>query len=74
MVTDWRQDENNAKILLYSNGPGRVVIQGQWHFPTYAGAAYGQWLDVQNAMLIVEMKHRETMNAKEAAALEGAAG
>lgn len=75
MVTDWRRDENvTFERWVYSNGPGMVEkapVEGGRYTPTYDTLEYGQWANLQNAMLIVEMKHREVTLAAEVKEVEG---
>lgn len=70
MVTDWRQNETGDWI--YNNGPGNVSKNDDgYYWSVYDGANLARWLDVQNAMYIVEMKHREVTLAAEVKAVEG---
>lgn len=67
MITDWEKvSETKWNFTLAAGGVS--YIGGFW-VATYNGAKIGEWLSEQNAMLTVEMKHRETKTAKEAEGL-----
>ena len=69
MITDWKKESETKWIFTLANGS--VTYIGAYWVALYNGAKIGEWLSEQNAMLTVEMKHRETKTAKEASEIEG---